>query len=176
MTDTKRCSKCETVKPVTDFRRQRTMCRVCVNTERRDHHQRCKAAYDPEKAPKEKCCPHCGDTKPAEAFATSKGRLDGLQPHCRTCSSARWRVSQYGLDTEDLKAMHTAQGGKCRVCGVPLGLYGRGGDGLHVDHDHATQHVRALLCQPCNQALGLCGESAARLRALADYAERTGRP
>lgn len=43
------------------------------------------------------------------------------------------------------------------------------GSRLVVDHDHDCGTVRALLCAPCNSALGLFGDNPARLDAAARY-------
>jgi hypothetical protein len=40
---------------------------------------------------------------------------------------------------------------------------------LHLDHDHASGAFRGWLCQQCNHALGLFGESAARLQRAVAY-------
>lgn len=60
----------------------------------------------------------------------------------------RW---QYHLPAGAIEAMYAAQGGCCAICGLARPLEGRGG--LHVDHDHATDEVRGLLCGGCNAAL-----------------------
>lgn len=61
------------------------------------------------------------------------------------------------------------QGGRCAICaGSPVGP----GRRLHVDHDHATGRVRALLCSSCNTAVGLMQDDSARLRAAADYLDK----
>jgi hypothetical protein len=57
------------------------------------------------------------------------------------------------------------QGHACLVCGDP--------DPTDVDHCHATNRVRGILCGLCNRALGQAKDSPARLRALAAYLERT---
>lgn len=55
----------------------------------------------------------------------------------------------YGLSLEDLDRMKQEQGGNCKVCQKPF-------DNIRmvVDHDHATNQVRGLLCQNCNTRLG----------------------
>lgn len=42
---------------------------------------------------------------------------------------------------------------------------------LHIDHDHDSGVVRAVLCGPCNQALGLLRDRADVIRGLADLIE-----
>lgn len=60
----------------------------------------------------------------------------------------------YGITHEQYMEMHAAQGGVCAICQKPerRKLWG---DIclLAVDHDHATGHVRGLLCHRCNTAL-----------------------
>lgn len=54
--------------------------------------------------------------------------------------------------------MHVAQGGRCAICGDPA---------QHLDHDHATGATRQLLCQRCNQGLGLFRDEPGLLYAAA---------
>jgi hypothetical protein len=85
----------------------------------------------------------------------------------------------YGLTPEAYDALLKSQGGCCAICGSPDP---RNGGQLRwaVDHDHACcagkktcgRCVRALLCHPCNQGLGLFGDDPVRLRAAAAYLER----
>jgi hypothetical protein len=76
----------------------------------------------------------------------------------------------YGITPEVWDAMLDRQGGTCAICETPPGR----GRAFHVDHDHATGRVRALLCGRCNVALGMAGEDPARLRAMAEYLESFG--
>jgi hypothetical protein len=64
--------------------------------------------------------------------------------------------------------MFEAQSGLCGVCRRALG------DGLavHVDHCHATGHVRGLLCSNCNLAAGAVKDSPETATALAAYLTR----
>ncbi len=76
---------------------------------------------------------------------------------------------RFGMTIDEYEAMMEAQGGVCAVCeGPPSGRYKR----LHVDHDHLTDEIRALLCHHCNIALGLAEDDPRLLRAMADYLER----
>lgn len=118
-----------------------------------------------------KTCPRCGETKQIEEFNKS-------QAYCRTCQSAAhraWRLAKiYGMDEKRLAELLEAQLGSCDICGKPLELAGMTTDGLRIDHDHKTGHVRGLLCNDCNTGLGLFGDDPMRLRAAVQYLlERT---
>jgi hypothetical protein len=58
--------------------------------------------------------------------------------------------------------MSVAQDGRCAVCGDPA---------QHLDHDHATGATRQLLCQRCNQGLGLFRDDPGLLHAAAFYVQ-----
>jgi hypothetical protein len=76
-------------------------------------------------------------------------------------------MKAYGLTLEQYDTLVRSQDSRCAVCNrLP-----KSGQRLHVDHDHETGLVRALLCSPCNSALGLMGESPEQLQALVWYAE-----
>lgn len=72
----------------------------------------------------------------------------------------------YGLELADYNRMRAEQDERCATCRTPFrpGRYG-----LHVDHDHVTGQVRALLCGHCNGALGWAREDPFLLRTLAAY-------
>lgn len=73
----------------------------------------------------------------------------------------------YGITLEDYQKILDAQNGVCDVCHRPPN-----GKRLAVDHSHATKKVRALLCMPCNSALGLLGENPETIQKLKDYVLR----
>jgi hypothetical protein len=78
----------------------------------------------------------------------NKGRLDGYY--------RAWRLAaKYGLSMKDYEALVIKQNGLCAICQKPQSAAARNGAKLlHVDHCHATNKVRGLLCMPCNTALG----------------------
>jgi len=70
---------------------------------------------------------------------------------------ARHLMDKYGITVEQFEAMEKSQDGKCAICGgPPRGRAGKKGKRFHVDHDHKTRKVRALLCFNCNAMLGNC--------------------
>lgn len=98
---------------------------------------------DPEK--RTGLCSICGPVrvKPKQRTATSNrywACKRGQAPWGND-RSAFWRLSD--AEREALKA---DQGGVCAICAEPRPLV--------VDHDHASDAVRGLLCVPCNSALG----------------------
>lgn len=77
-------------------------------------------------------------------------------------------MRKYGLTEADYDAMLDRQDARCAVCRTDdpgNGRYTR----FLVDHDHATGQVRALLCNPCNVALGQVQDDPDRLHALSAY-------
>ena len=74
----------------------------------------------------------------------------------------------YGLTVEAYEALLAAQGGVCAICRRPPAADGRQ-KRLHVDHDHATDAVRGLLCSNCNTALGLLDDDVDRIAAAIFY-------
>lgn len=73
--------------------------------------------------------------------------------------------------------MLVAQGGQCANGGCKATVPGGRGT-WHVDHDHLTGKVRALLCNACNTALALQGDGYDndRIVGLYEYAVEHGPP
>ncbi len=74
-------------------------------------------------------------------------------------------IERYGITEQDYQVLLAKQNGVCAIC-VNVCASGRR---LAVDHCHTTLAVRGLLCTKCNRGVGLFADSAARLRAAADY-------
>jgi hypothetical protein len=58
----------------------------------------------------------------------------------------------FGISSEDQEKKLQEQDGRCDICRRALVE-------PHVDHDHETNQLRALLCGSCNRALGLLQDS-----------------
>lgn len=85
-------------------------------------------------------------------------------------STPDWKRNQhlnhrYGITPDDYAEMESRQEGKCMICQqTPKRLV--------VDHCHDTGAVRALLCNPCNTAIGLMKDDAERLVRASEYVSR----
>lgn len=87
-------------------------------------------------------------------------------PERRKATSKRFNLRRrYGLTVEQFEAMREAQSDKCAICHKPFKQL------PSVDHDHATDLVRGLLCAHCNVGLGFL-EQPGFLDACARYLER----
>lgn len=72
----------------------------------------------------------------------------------------------YGLDFTAVDELLRQQGGACAICKDQITR-----STLHVDHCHGGGHVRGLLCQRCNQAIGLLRDNPEIIRSAARYVE-----
>jgi hypothetical protein len=124
-----------------------------------------------------KWCPDCGEVKPQTEFARSRASNSGIASYCLPCHNARGKRSiekrggsrtyhlsrRYGISTDEADIMLEAQGGLCSIC--------KAAPAAHVDHDHATGAVPALLCFNCNGGLGQFKDDPDVLRAAAEYVQ-----
>jgi len=149
---TKKCSKCQQIKPLTEFHKNRT-----TKDQRR---RECKAC-------------HCADVKRSDSTpqererrkqyfkawkASNPAKIAALS---RACTLKR----KYGITPSQYNAMLAAQGGVCAIC------RDRPAKRLCVDHCHVSGKVRGLLCAKHNKALGLFGDNVTLLRLAAEYVE-----
>lgn len=72
---------------------------------------------------------------------------------------------KYGIGLHQYQQMFEEQGGECFICGSTEDR------NLAVDHCHKTGAVRRLLCQKCNQGLGLFNDDPDMLKKAAWYLE-----
>jgi hypothetical protein len=113
----------------------------------------------------ERTCRACG-----EAYMPNSGHQFYCTPECK---AAQRRLRRHGLTNRQYLDILADQGGTCALCTSTGRGYGGSRYALVVDHCHDTGTVRGLLCPDCNTALGRFGDDAARLRAAADYIDRT---
>lgn len=122
-------------------------------------------------------CPDCGESAIEQFYTDKKGRRTNKV--CRECHkkkcNQRWhgrsqldrwlsRNHKYGISKENLLNMLEKQEGKCAICKQPPK-----NRALHVDHCHATEKVRGLLCHGCNTGIGLFRDNPLLLQHAINY-------
>lgn len=157
--------------------------------------ERCQVAFTPTQHTKWQR--FCSDRCRVRAWEQQK--REGHQPHmCRECGlpivglpsqsrycskeckraavrgrqkPLRWRhvARRYGLAPEDFDRMLAAQDGRCAICSVVLAGRALDADSPQVDHDHETDQLRAILCRPCNTALGMFDDNVPRILRAVEY-------
>ena len=123
-----------------------------------------------------KRCGSCGEIKFLEEFNRDRRRMSGYSSTCKMCrqeSKRRFLAKhpeynemeswkrRYGLSREEYHQIFEDQEGRCFICDEERKL--------HVDHDHRTNKVRALLCHECNSVVGYSREDPVVLRAGIEY-------
>ena len=86
-----------------------------------------------------KSCRECNTAKREKYHASDRGK--------RAVYASN--LKRYGLTMELYELMLAAQSYRCAICGGD-----NGSRRLHVDHNHETGQVRALLCSRCNSVVG----------------------
>ena len=125
-----------------------------------------------------KICRTCKQEKPLDEFHVDRDKLDGHKSQCKECNKKarkefyeqhpgyamiETRRKKYKLGQEEYLKMVENQQGRCFIC--------KEEKKLHVDHNHATQKVRALICQDCNLMLGHASDDPLILVAAIEYLE-----
>lgn len=179
----KRCPDCAEVKPATAFSKNparsdglQFYCKSCYS-KRAARYYRARQAKLGRTVREHvavpdgmKYCPRCGVVNPHEQFHRSRTQYDGLFAHCKSCRAEdgrrRYFRKTHGLEPEEVEVMLEQQGGHCPICLRTITI-----ESAHLDHDHATDEVRGLLCFNCNSSLGKLGDDPATIRRAADYIE-----
>jgi hypothetical protein len=102
----------------------------------------------------------------------TKCRLRKAEPkkvNCKKCSTQfmEWYYKwKFNLTREQVQEKKKSQGNCCAICNEKFTETPR------VDHDHATNQVRDLLCDSCNVGLGRFKDNPLILRNAAKYIEK----
>lgn len=132
-----------------------------------------------------KNCPKCMNELPIANFGVDNRAVSGLRSWCKPCSfEARKKsiakkpeyykrvqknkhlVAKYGLSLDQFESMLEQQP-LCAICGNKFD----DSNPARVDHCHATERVRGLLCHNCNVGLGHFMDDSAILRLAIKYLE-----
>lgn len=169
------------------------LCRSCGVTKSRDEFHKASR----EKNGLQFRCKACDKEWHAARYLRDKEKINAQAFKWRTENAARasetgmkWRkanpdkVKEYqrttnlrknfGLEQSDYKAMLDEQNGVCFLCEKPethINYKTKTLAALSVDHCHTQGHVRRLLCNNCNHALGFFKDDPELLRKAANYVE-----
>lgn len=115
-------------------------------------------------------CPSCEQPVAHEDYTRNSRTASGFGSRCRACDRAansagygyrKYKVyCKYKLRKSLVADLKATQGGRCAICGDPA---------QHLDHDHEAGATRQVLCQRCNQGLGLFRDDPALLDAAVLY-------
>lgn len=110
-------------------------------------------------------CPRCNRELPDTKFYKNTRTKSGFSYWCVDCENKRIPVKYeskkdanrdremrklFGITLHKYNNLLERQKGLCSICGLP-----QISKNLAVDHNHNTGEIRGLLCEKCNQALGL---------------------
>lgn len=123
------------------------------------------------KAKIEKTCA-CGDkfvTSYSNKIHCSR-RCNNKQNHnnlkwCDVQRGYKYKIN-YGITLQEYNELFEEQNGCCAICKRHQSELKRN---LHVDHNHNTKEIRGLLCQKCNQAIGLLNDDPVLLNNVSEY-------
>jgi len=127
-------------------------------------------------------CNRCKVPKDIDDFYRKSSSSDRRNKICKEClskSHAKYydensekirayrrnygRMHRYGISESDVVKMIDEQNGICAICQEEIS------SNSHVDHDHETGQIRAILCKNCNIALGLLKDDFGNLARALDY-------
>lgn len=74
---------------------------------------------------------------------------------------------KFGISFQEYQDLIKGQQFLCAACHTDLKALPT--NEIQVDHNHTTGAIRAILCGPCNRALGLLGDDPIRVKKLATY-------
>jgi hypothetical protein len=177
----KTCPSCRQTKPYEEFGRNRSLkyglsfyCLACNRARNKIWYQERRRSLGFEVRDYSwipdgfRWCPSCQQAVAHEDYTRSAATASGFGSRCRACDRAAnsegYFYRKYKLTKRALAELRVAQGDACAICGDA--------EPQHLDHDHGSGVTRELLCQRCNQGLGLFRDDPRLLRAAAEYVER----
>lgn len=123
--------------------------------------------------PKRKCSCHPdvdnyghGLCKPCYDKAYRENNPDKILALKRKDHRRKHLMSYHKMTEKTYDVMYEEQSGKCYICEQSMVYH------LHVDHEHATGKIRALLCRECNWMVGLYETYPSKWRDVPSYVKR----
>lgn len=148
MTHFKRCSRCKKEKLISDFQYQNitlgilmTSCKSCLNARR--------VALRNEDIEKTRL----NDKKRYQKNKEHRVKYaqEYRKRHPERTRATNWKA-KYGITSEQFYKKLAEQDNKCAICERSMDTYSK--KIFCVDHNHTTNKIRGILCDPCNYGLG----------------------
>lgn len=129
-------------------------CKNCANKYNRNAHKL-----------KSRICKTCNLEQDISQFVSKNTKYSKLV--CSKCCN----LKKYGINYKEYLQLLEKQNGVCAICFNPETSSNNKVNisSLAVDHCHITGKVRGLLCQKCNQAIGLLKDNKVLLQNAINY-------
>lgn len=111
---------------------------------------------------------NAGKAKKYREANREKKRQHDRDPINRRAKNLRDWLKKYKITQFEYDSMYEIQKGCCAICNTPFSSRSRK-ENAQVDHCHATDKIRGLLCFRCNLALGGFRDSPALLERAIKY-------
>lgn len=140
MSEQRKCSQCQQVKPLVDFNKDKKgrggygySCKPCAAARaKRNYHENKEERKDSH-------------------------RRYAQRPEVKAASRDRMLRRKYGVTAKQYDRLLSKQGGVCAICKQDRRDTRQ--REMPVDHDHDSGKVRGILCDHCNRVIGLFGDS-----------------
>lgn len=84
-------------------------------------------------------------------------------------AARKFHLKLYGLTSKSYEALIESQKNCCAICGTGFSWTDGHNRKPHIDHDHKTKQVRAILCGRCNIGIAAFLEKPMLLHAASEY-------
>lgn len=112
-------------------------------------------------------CRECNSARVKKWQADNPERhIENWKRHTANKDSVVAKARQYNISYDDLTGLFDAAAGVCQICNQ------EGDRWLVIDHCHQSMRIRGILCEKCNQALGLFRDSVGNLERAIEYLEK----
>lgn len=101
--------------------------------------------------------------------SSRKEYIDAYYQRNKDSYKDKYILRRHGLTQDQYTLLLEGQDYKCAICKVDFEEIGR--KRTHIDHCHRSGKIRAILCNTCNQALGLLKDDTNLLQRAITYLE-----